>query len=161
MVPIPSLVSFGAMENAGLVTIAGSLSLASGAAESIRFQRYYVDVMAHELAHQWFGDLVTMPWWDDTWLNEAFATWMGSKTVQRYNPAWRFDIDRAQSASGAMGQDALVSARKIRQEIVSNDDIQNAFDEITYEKGAAVIGMFETVSGRRRPPPERHPALPG
>jgi alanyl aminopeptidase len=147
VVPVPRLVSFGAMENPGLVTIAESLSLAAAGEETLEFQRRYVDVMAHELGHQWFGDLVTMAWWDDVWLNEAFATWVGNKAVQRHRPGWKFDLERARSASQAMQQDALVTARKVRQEIATKDDIQNAFDGITYEKGATVIGMFEQFLG--------------
>ena len=147
VVPIPRLASFGAMENAGLITIAMSLALARPEEETLRFQRNYTDVMAHELAHQWFGDLVTLSWWDDVWLNEAFATWMGNKTVQRYRPGWKFDVERTEAASWSMGQDSLVTARKIRQGVESNDDIQNAFDGITYEKGATVIGMFEQFAG--------------
>ncbi len=147
VVPIPRLSSFGAMENAGLVTIAMNISLARPEDETLRFQRSYTDVMAHELAHQWFGDLVTMAWWDDVWLNEAFATWMGNKTVQRQRPDWKFDVRRAEEAAWSMGQDSLVTARKIRQEIKTKDDIQNAFDGITYEKGATVIGMFEQYAG--------------
>jgi aminopeptidase N len=147
VVPVPRLASFGAMENVGLVTIAMDISLARPDDESLRFQQLYTDVMAHELAHQWFGDLVTTAWWDDIWLNEAFATWMGNKTVQRYRPAWKFDVTRAEAASWSMGQDSLVTARKVRQEIASKDDIQNAFDGITYQKGATVIGMFEQFVG--------------
>ncbi|HVY46353.1 MAG TPA: M1 family aminopeptidase, partial [Minicystis sp.] len=147
VVPIPRLASFGAMENAGMITIAMQYALGRPEERTAHFERDYVDVMAHELAHQWFGDLVTMRFWDDVWLNEAFATWMGNKTVQRFDPSWRFDVLRARDAEGAMKLDALASARKIRQEIRTKDDIQNAFDGITYEKGATVIGMFEQYLG--------------
>ena len=147
IVPVPHLVSFGAMENAGMITIGMGYSLAKKGDDSLHFQRLYVDIMAHELAHQWFGDFVTTAWWDDIWLNEGFATWMGNKIVQRLHPEWHFEFSRLSDASGAMVQDSLISARKIRQEINSDDDIQNAFDGITYEKGATVLGMFEQSLG--------------
>src|SRR5262249_19026631 len=138
---------FGAMENAGLITIGMTYTLAAKEDQSPAFEHLYVDIMAHELGHQWFGDLVTLGGWDDVWLNEAFATGMGDKRVQRAHPEWRYDISRLHDGMGAMNLDGLVSARKIRQEIATNDDIQNAFDGITYEKGATVIGMFEQYLG--------------
>ncbi len=147
IVTIPHLVSFGAMENAGMITIGMAYSLAKHGDDTLHFQRLYTDVMAHELAHQWFGDLVTTAWWDDIWLNEGFATWMGNKIVRRLHPEWHFDFSRLHDASSAMEQDSLISARKIRQEIQSEDDIQNAFDGITYEKGATILGMFEHSVG--------------
>ncbi|HEY3350707.1 MAG TPA: M1 family metallopeptidase [Thermoanaerobaculia bacterium] len=140
---IPQTVGFGAMENAGLVTYSSGLLLAKPADETIRFRRAYASVCAHETAHQWFGDYVTTAWWDDIWLNEAFATWMGSKIVDRWKPAWSWAVQRAGSRTGAMDQDSLVTARRVRQPIAGNDDIVSAFDGITYQKGAAVIAMFE------------------
>ncbi len=144
---IPQTVGFGAMENAGLVTYASGLVLAKGADETIRFRRAYASVCAHETAHQWFGDYVTTAWWNDIWLNEAFATWMASKIVDRWKPGWGWAVQRAGSRSFAMDQDSLVTARRIRQPISGNDDIANAFDGITYQKGAAVIAMFEEWVG--------------
>ena len=140
---IPQTVGFGAMENAGLVTYSSGLLLARPADETIRFRRAYASVCAHETAHQWFGDYVTTAWWDDIWLNEAFATWMASKIVDRWKPEWSWAVQRAGSRTGAMDQDSLVTARRIRQPIAGNDDIVSAFDGITYQKGAAVIAMFE------------------
>ncbi|MCM3875392.1 MAG: M1 family metallopeptidase, partial [Thermoanaerobaculia bacterium] len=140
---IPQTVGFGAMENAGLVTYASSLLLAKPADETIRFRRAYASVCAHETAHQWFGDYVTTEWWNDIWLNEAFATWMASKIVDRWKPEWSWAVQRAGARTGAMDQDSLVTARRIRQPIAGNDDIVSAFDGITYQKGAAVIEMFE------------------
>jgi alanyl aminopeptidase len=99
------------------------------------------------MAHLWFGDLVTMAWWDDLWLNEAFATWMSAKVIQEWRPKWDSDVSQVQRRSGALGADGLVNARKIRQPIVTNDDIRNAFDGITYGKGASVISMFELYVG--------------
>jgi alanyl aminopeptidase len=137
----------GAMENPGLITCVQSLLLRDPAQDSIGRQRNYSSVIAHEMAHQWFGDLVTTAWWDDIWLNEAFASWMDSKIMRKWKPEWNTVIDEQNIRMGAMGGDSLVSARKIRQPIESNDDIANAFDGITYSKGEAVIGMFENWMG--------------
>ena len=137
----------GAMENAGLITYVETLMLRDPAQDGIERQRGYASVAAHEMAHQWFGDLVTTAWWNDIWLNEAFASWMASKVLDRWKPEWNTKIDEQNSRIGAMGQDSLVSARQIRQPIESNDDIANAFDGITYSKGEAVIGMFESWMG--------------
>jgi alanyl aminopeptidase len=103
--------------------------------------------LAHELAHQWFGNLVTMPWWDDIWLNEAFATWMGNKVTRKLHPEYRVELGELSSAQRAMRLDSLESARSIRQPIETNHDIKNAFDSITYEKGGAVLAMFERWMG--------------
>src|SRR5664280_2686456 len=144
---IPQTVGFGAMENPGLVTYVSTAILAKPADETIRFRRGYASVCAHETAHQWFGDLVTMAWWDDVWLNEAFATWMGSKIIGRWKPDWGSSVARVGTRSFAMDVDSLVSARRIRQPIESDDDIENAFDGITYQKGGAVLEMFESWVG--------------
>jgi alanyl aminopeptidase len=147
---IPRLVSFGAMENAGLVTFFKSGMLAKPAEDTIVFKRRYADTITHELAHQWFGDLVTMAFWDDVWLNEAFATWMEGKILTRWKPEWTYEAQRARGYGFAKHVDSLVSARRIRQRIDSKDDIQNAFDSITYQKGSAVIDMFEAWIGPER-----------
>ncbi|WP_170319737.1 M1 family metallopeptidase [Polyangium spumosum] len=147
VVTIPRLSSFGAMENPGLVTYGARGSLSAPSDETPMFRRGFTATMAHELAHQWFGNLVTMDFWDDLWLNEAFATWMGSKIVEQFAPAWREDARRVAMTSYAMSEDGLLSARKIRQEILTQDDISNAFDGITYQKGAAVLRMFEAYVG--------------
>jgi cytosol alanyl aminopeptidase len=134
--------SAGAMENAGLVTFRDFLLLIDPTSPA-QYVRGSFNVNAHELAHQWTGDTVTMPWWDDIWLNEAFATWMQQKVTEKVHPEYRADLDRLRGAQGAMNNDSLVSARKIRQPITGNGDIETAFDGITYQKGAAVLGMFE------------------
>jgi len=102
------------------------------------------------VAHQWSGDLVTTAWWNDIWLNEAFATWMSSRILAEWQPDWNTRLSDLQSKFGAMGSDSLVTARQIRQPIEAKDDVSNAFDGITYEKGAAVIRMFETWTGERQ-----------
>src|SRR6185503_6718652 len=110
-------------------------------------QRSYAGVCAHELGHMWFGDLVTMAWWDDLWLNEAFATWITTKVIGTWKPKWDQDVAMVQRRSGALGSDGLANARQVRQPITANDDIANAFDGITYGKGASVISMFESWVG--------------
>ena len=138
----------GAMENPGLVTYAQGLLLAPPEGESVQHRRAYGSVGAHELAHQWFGDLVTTGWWDDIWLNEAFATWMANKVLEKWQPDWHTAESRVNQNAGAMGADSIVTARRIRQPIESAGDIQSAFDGITYQKGSAVIGMFESYVGK-------------
>ncbi|MGH9809618.1 MAG: M1 family metallopeptidase, partial [Terriglobia bacterium] len=138
--------SAGAMENAGLITYRDFL-LQLDKDASPRQVRSVFNVEAHEMAHQWTGDTVTMKWWNDIWLNEAFATWMQQKVEQEIHPDWHGDLARIDGGEGAMHNDSLVSARSIRQPITGNGDIQTAFDGITYEKGAAVIGMFENFVG--------------
>ncbi|MBL8112650.1 MAG: ERAP1-like C-terminal domain-containing protein [Acidobacteria bacterium] len=144
---IPTTVGFGAMENAGLVTWASNLSLAKPDAQSIGFMRTYASISAHESAHQWFGDLVTMAWWDDLWLNESFATWMASRLLDKWKPEWNERIEAIAGRDEVMREDSLVSARQIHQPIEAKDDIANAFDGITYGKGGAVLRMFESYLG--------------
>jgi alanyl aminopeptidase len=137
IVAVPDFAA-GAMENAGLVTFRDSLLLLS-ADPPVSQQRAYGFVMAHELAHQWFGDLVTMAWWDDLWLNEAFASWMETVIVQRVFPEFHAELTELTTEIEGFEADALASARQIRQPIESRHDISNAFDSITYSKGASVI----------------------
>ena len=136
----------GAMENPGAVTFREWLVLMNAQAP-IGQRRAFAGVMAHELAHMWFGDLVTMAWWDDTWLNESFATWMGHKAADLWDPKLKMDESLLGGVQGAMGADGLVSARAIRQPIASTHDIENAFDTITYQKGGGVLSMFERWLG--------------
>ncbi|NII09992.1 M1 family metallopeptidase [Oleiagrimonas sp. C23AA] len=138
--------SAGAMENAGLVTFRDWYLLLDKDS-SPRYVQGSFNVQAHELAHQWTGDTVTMAWWNDLWLNESFATWMQQKVAMKLHPSYRTDLDRITGAQHAMSNDSLVSARKIRQPITGNGDIETAFDGITYQKGAAVLGMFEGYVG--------------
>ena len=138
--------SAGAMENPGLVTFRDWLLLLNPDSPE-QYVRGSFNVTAHELAHQWTGDTVTLAWWDDLWLNEAFATWMQQKVTMKVHPEYRADLDRISGAERAMQNDSLTSARKIRQPITGNGDIETAFDGITYQKGAAVIGMFEGYVG--------------
>ncbi|HAV15735.1 MAG TPA: aminopeptidase, partial [Acinetobacter nosocomialis] len=139
----------GAMENPGLITFRDYLMLLDKDSP-VSFVQNSFNVNAHELAHQWFGDVVTMPWWDDLWLNESFATWMQSKITQKLHPEFNADLERISDTADAMKSDSLVSVRRIRQPILSNADIQTAFDGITYQKGAAVLNMFESYLGEEK-----------
>ena len=138
---------FGAMENPGLITYSEGLILNQPAKDTLERQREYASVAAHEMAHSWFGDLVTTAWWDDIWLNEAFASWMASKTLEQWQPGWHEELSEAETRRGAIRSDSLLSARQIRQPVNSKNDIANAFDDITYNKGEAVISMFEQWIG--------------
>jgi alanyl aminopeptidase len=138
--------SAGAMENAGLITFRDALLRLDEHSPADAYRSAF-NVTSHEVAHQWFGDLVTVPWWDDIWLNESFATWAQGKETVALKPEYHGDLARLGSTRGAMGSDSLLSARKIRQPINDHGDIENAFDGITYEKGAAVLRMFEEWLG--------------
>ncbi|MFO0546913.1 MAG: M1 family metallopeptidase [Polyangiaceae bacterium] len=139
----------GAMENAGAITFRESFLLVDPAAESEDQKRSVLGTISHELAHQWFGNLVTMAWWDDLWLNEAFAEWMGVRVVERRYPAFRAELGLVDWAQGAMETDSLASARHIRQPVVDESTIEDGFDDLTYSKGAALIRMFEAFAGEK------------
>jgi alanyl aminopeptidase len=139
----------GAMENAGMIVYRDSLMFPDEKSSVSQRQSFW-GVSAHELAHQWFGDLVTMRWWDDLWLNEAFATWMGNKIHGQLRPEAHTDRGILEGAIGAMGADSLSSTRRIHEPIHDFTQIQSAFDGITYQKGGAVLGMFEQYVGEEQ-----------
>lgn len=136
----------GGMENVGAIFYRQEKILIDET-PSIYQLRGYAYIHAHELAHSWFGNLVTPAWWDDLWLNEAFATWMANRVVHAWRPEEFDDRGPVRSARRAMWSDRLVSARQIRQPIVSDHDIANAFDSITYSKGGGVLSMIERYMG--------------
>ena len=138
---------FGAMENAGLVTYRETALLLDPAAASLPVKKRIAEVVTHELAHQWFGNWVTMQWWDDLWLNESFATWMAYKIVAAWKPEWRIWLDFDQGKAAALGLDALRSTHPIHAEVRNPEDMGEAFDLITYEKGGAVLRMIESWLG--------------
>ncbi|MEO6409792.1 MAG: M1 family aminopeptidase [Burkholderiaceae bacterium] len=139
----------GAMENPGLIVYRDRLLYADEHSDlPLRYASYAVH--AHELAHQWFGDLVTMPWWDDVWLNESFATWMSAKVVGTLQPDRRPELYQQGRTLAAMEQDSLAATRRIREPIRASTDVASAFDRITYAKGAAVLSMFERYLGEDR-----------
>ena len=146
-VSIAQTVGFGAMENAGMITYASTLLHAKPNEESAAFRQLYAAVGAHEIAHMWFGDLVTPAWWDDIWLNESFATWMARKITRRYEPMWDTGWDRNFSRMRSITQDRLPSARRIHNPVLKRDDITASFDRLTYDKGSEVLSMFEAWLG--------------
>lgn len=138
---------FGAMENWGAILYFERTILIDAKISGESDKQNVFNVVAHEMAHQWFGDLVTMQWWDDLWLNEGFASWMATKVSSDLNPEWQAD---AQGVAGgrqaAFSVDARSSSHAIIRHIVTADQIASAFDTITYEKGEAVIRMIEGAS---------------
>ncbi|CAA0123521.1 Aminopeptidase N [Halioglobus japonicus] len=143
IVAVPDF-AWGAMENVGLMTYRESILLLNDAPSASQ-QRRLMTVHAHELAHQWFGNLVTMPWWDDIWLNESFATWMASKAVHHWNPDMEVGREIVQRGHEVMETDIYADSRSIREAVENNDDIANVFDAINYSKGAAVLQMLEST----------------
>jgi cytosol alanyl aminopeptidase len=137
----------GAMENPGLVTYDADIILSPPGQDTVRHQRQYTSIAAHELAHQWTGDLVTMKWWNDVWLNESFATWMAAKLLAEWKPEWNTRAQNQGARLYAINSDTKTSARRINQPVESKSDIGNAFDGITYQKGGAVLAMFENAVG--------------
>jgi puromycin-sensitive aminopeptidase len=133
----------GAMENAGCITFREVALLLEEATAPLGVQKRVAEVITHELAHQWFGNLVTMVWWDDLWLNEAFATWMAYKVVDAWRPEWRIWMDFEGGKGSAMLLDSLQSAHPIRADIANAEEAGESFDAITYEKGGAVLRMIE------------------
>ncbi len=149
LIAVPGFAA-GAMENAGAVTFREWLLLFDPAGHGVDQARAFLSVAAHELAHHWFGDLVTSAWWDDLWLNEAFATWMEPRVLSRLVPDGGADEEALEDLHEAMAADSLDSSRRIRQPIISHHDVDNAFDPITYQKGAGVLAMFERSLGSER-----------
>ncbi|TZF90744.1 M1 family metallopeptidase [Cognatilysobacter lacus] len=139
----------GAMENAGLIVYRDSLMFPDQTSSVGRRQSFW-GTSSHELAHQWFGDLVTTRWWDDIWLNEGFATWMGNKIHGQLQPQAHTDRGLLEGAIGAMGADSLASTRRVHEPIRDYRDIESAFDGITYQKGGATLAMFERYIGEEK-----------
>jgi len=142
LVAVPDFAA-GAMENPGLVTFRDVLLLVDPDRATTALRQTQGAVIAHELAHQWFGNLVTMQWWDDLWLNEGFATWAEAKMVDAWKPSFGASLGAIAGAEHVMDADALKSARAVRQPVRSRSDAKEAFDGLTYDKGAAVLRMIE------------------
>jgi aminopeptidase N len=153
--PLPKLDSIaipggfgGAMENWGAITYNDQILLLNDSSTIGSKQEIYA-VQAHEMAHQWNGDLVTMAWWDDIWLNESFASWMSAKETALRNPDWKWWENQDADKEDAMGSDARVSSHAIQQHVTDELQAMNAFDpEITYSKGQAILRMFEAYLGQ-------------
>ena len=138
---------FGAMENWGAIfTFEHTLLLDPSISTQSDKQRVY-SVAAHEIAHQWFGDLVTMSWWDDLWLNEGFATWMAGRTTAKLHPEWNTKLSVVHGRESAMSRDAVASTHPVVQHVETVEQASQAFDAITYQKGGAVIRMLEGFVG--------------
>ncbi len=146
MVAVPDF-AFGAMENLGCVTYREALLLVDPDSATQSELLNVVDVIAHELAHMWFGDLVTMSWWNGIWLNEAFATFMEMKCSAAYRPQWERWMHFGRERSTAFDTDALVATRPIEFPVHSPADAEGMFDVLTYQKGSAVVRMLEQFLG--------------
>ncbi len=138
--------AFGAMENPGAIVYLEYLMLLDDNAP-LSQKRAYARVHSHEIAHQWFGNLVTPYWWEDVWLNESFATWMGNKGIHLWDPEGNFDRLTLNAALGTMALDSLASTRQIRQPLERSEKVLDQFDSITYRKGGGVLSMFESFLG--------------
>ncbi len=146
IVAVPDFAA-GAMENAGAITFRERLLLVEPERASVSSLKNVASTISHEIAHQWFGELVTMRWWDDIWLNEGFATWAASKPLAEWKPLWRVDLDDAADTQGALAIDALRTTRAIRMRVDTPDQINEVFDGIAYEKTAGVLRMIEAYVG--------------
>ncbi|WP_293883722.1 M1 family metallopeptidase [Sphingomonas sp.] len=139
---------FGAMENWGAIFYFERILLIDPKLQTENQKQDIFNVVAHEMAHQWFGDLVTMNWWDDLWLNEGFASWMASKVSGDLNPSWGATTQTlAFDRQSAITRDARLTTHPIIQHVETVDEISTAFDDITYRKGEAVIRMLEGAVG--------------
>lgn len=137
----------GAMENWGAITCDEGTLLYDPRSSSPQTRRDIFVVIAHEMAHQWFGDLVTMAWWDNLWLNEGFASWMETKATDHFNPAWQMWLSANAEKSTVMTSDARNTTHPIQQPIQNESEANAAFDSITYQKGAALLRMLELYLG--------------
>jgi alanyl aminopeptidase len=137
----------GAMENPGLITYTAGILLARPDELSPAFEQRFIGTTAHEVAHMWFGDYVTMAWWNDLWLNESFASWLGTRIAAELRPDWGSTAWRLRQRSFAIESDRLSSARSIRQPVNDAGEVRAAFDGITYAKGETVLAMFEQWLG--------------
>jgi aminopeptidase N len=146
MVALPDFEA-GAMENFGCITYRETDLLIDSKTGAIPAKKRVAEVVAHEMAHQWFGDMVTMQWWDNLWLNEGFATWMETKPIAKWHPEWNFPQDDAQGLDETLNLDAQATTRTIRATANTPDEINEMFDGIAYGKGGAVIGMVENYLG--------------
>jgi len=146
MIGIPDF-AFGAMENLGAITFRESVLLIDPATATQAELARVADVVSHELAHMWFGDLVTMKWWNGIWLNEAFATFMEIMCVDAYRPDWKRWLSFAAQRNSSMDVDGLVSTRPIEFPVASPEEADEMFDVLTYSKGGAVLRMLEQYLG--------------
>jgi aminopeptidase N len=147
MIAIPGNYQAGAMENWGAITYIDNALLFDPASSAARTREVIAIDVAHEMAHQWSGDLVTMGWWDNIWLNEGFATWMEYKATDHFNPSWEIWPRQHQAREQAMAQDAQPTTHPIQQPIRDESEAGSAFDQISYQKGEQIIRMIEDWVG--------------
>jgi aminopeptidase N len=138
---------FGAMENWGAIFSFESILLVDPAITTEATKQRIFETAAHEIAHQWFGNLVTMSWWDDLWLNEGFASWMATKATTALHPEWDPELGTVSGRESAITLDSVASTHPVVQRISTVEQISQAFDAITYQKGEAVITMLEDYVG--------------
>jgi aminopeptidase N/puromycin-sensitive aminopeptidase len=146
LVAIPDFEA-GAMENFGCITYRETDLLIDEKTASIRAKQNVAEVVAHEMAHQWFGDLVTMEWWNNLWLNEGFATWMETKPVGAWHPEWNIPQQDAEELGATMDYDAQKITRPIRSQVETPDQINEQFDPISYGKAGGILAMIENYLG--------------
>lgn len=139
----------GAMENWGAITFNERNLLVDPASSSLSTRQNVFGVIAHEMAHQWFGDLVTTAWWDNLWLNEGFASWMSTKTTALMNPDWDIELNADAVKDSVMNSDARTTTHPILRPVRSVSEANDAFDHITYQKGEAFLRMLENFLGEK------------
>ena len=135
--------SAGAMENTGAIIFREQFLVTPSDGGTLESRKRTSQFIAHEVAHQWFGDLVTMAWWDDIWLNEGFATWMEFRPMQESRPEWLGPLEEVRDTQRAMALDALRATRPVRTAVETPDEINQVFDAIAYQKAASIIRMVE------------------
>jgi alanyl aminopeptidase len=142
--------SGGAMEHPGLITFCGPQLVTLPEQDFPKRQRDFTRVIAHEMAHQWFGNLVTPAWWDDLWLSEGFANWLQGKYIQATHPEWNFRAEELRNRFATMQRDGLATTRRLHEPVSSKADISNTFGPIAYIKGEAVLAMFDEATGDQK-----------
>ncbi len=147
LIAVPDFAA-GAMENWGAITFRETILLYDPKTSSTRTKQFIAEVISHEIAHQWFGNLVTMKWWNDLWLNESFATFMATKFVDKFYPEWDLWNQFVEDAMNvAMGLDSLKTTHPIDVKVNSPAEIREIFDAISYDKGGCVLRMLEHYVG--------------
>lgn len=146
LVGVPDFAA-GAMENWGAMFFRENRLLVDPSKAAAATLRAVANVITHEVVHQWFGNLVTMDWWEDLWLNESFATWLACKIVDGWRPEWRSWVEFARDKQVPLGVDALTSTRPISSKVRTAAEAEEMFDALTYEKGASVLRMLEQFLG--------------